>query len=150
MKRALVGILAVTLVLGVGALALAGPFGPGPYRMAQGSAAGSMGPGMMGGGPHWTGGGPRGTGGQGFGPCGQAGVAGVTATPLTEEKAKELAQDYATKALPGYTVSKIDGFQAMHGTVYVVELKGPKDEVKVIHINPFGVVMPFGPRMGWR
>jgi hypothetical protein len=30
------------------------------------------------------------------------------------------------------------------GTAYSVELKGPKDEIRVLHINPWGNVMPFG------
>jgi len=28
--------------------------------------------------------------------------------------------------------------------MYSVELKGPKDEVRVLHVNPWGNVMPFG------
>jgi len=31
----------------------------------------------------------------------------------------------------------------MH-TMYSVELKGPNEEVRVLHVNPFGEVMPFG------
>jgi hypothetical protein len=69
----------------------------------------------------------------------------VSATAIDEAKAKEIATDYVTKNLPGYTVEKFVKFERPRGTMYQVELKGPKDEVRYIHINPFGNVMPFGP-----
>ena len=44
-------------------------------------------------------------------------------------------------------------FTGMHYnfTMYQAELKGPKGEVRALHINPWGQVMPFGvygPRAG--
>lgn len=115
MKRVLVGILVGSLVLGAGALAMAGPFGPGPYRMAQ---AGGMGPGMMGGGPGGMGGGPRGMmgGGQGYGmgpgmmgqgfgpgstgftpPCWQAGGLTQAGQPVSKEIATQILQSYVAR-----------------------------------------------------
>ncbi len=69
----------------------------------------------------------------------------MSATTIDEAKAKEIATDYVTRNLPGYTVEKFVKFERPRGTMYQVELKGPKDEVRYIHINPFGNVMPFGP-----
>jgi hypothetical protein len=65
-------------------------------------------------------------------------------TPITEEKAKEAAQNYANTYLKGFTVDKVLPFTGMMGTMYSVELKGPKDEVRTLHVNPWGNVMPFG------
>lgn len=124
-----VAVIAVALVAGVAFAQM----GRGP--MAGGMGAG-MGPGMMG-------------GGMMGGTAGQAGCPGMAATGTTpeqisEEKAKELAQAYADKYLKGFTVEKVLPFTGMHGTMYSVELKGPKDEVRTFHINPWGNVMPFG------
>jgi hypothetical protein len=80
-----------------------------------------MGPGMMGG-PGWT----------------------SPQTPLTEEKAKEVAQQYADSYLKGFTVERVLPFAGMGMTMYQAELKGPNDESRVLHINPWGNVMPFG------
>ena len=66
-----------------------------------------------------------------------------------EPKAKELAQSYANQYLQGFTVDKVLPFSGMGGmTMYSVELKGPKDEVRTLHVNPWGQVMPF--RGPWR
>jgi hypothetical protein len=136
MKRVLIGALpVVAIVLLVGA-AFA-QMGRGP--MAGGT--GTMGPGMMSGG--MMGGAMMG------GQAGQAGCPGLTATgtaatPITEEKAKEVAQQYADTYLKGFTVERILPFTGMHGTMYSVELKGPQDEVRTFHVNPWGNVMPFG------
>ena len=117
------------IVVGGGLVALvsaaAAQMGGGPGR--------GMGPGMMGGeGRGWMhGGGPRG-GSQ------------TTATEITEDKAKELAQQYADKHLAGFTVDKVLPFTGMHRTMYSVELKNAAGEVRTIHVNPFGNVMPFG------
>ena len=46
--------------------------------------------------------------------------------------------------LKGFTVEKVLPFAGGRGTAYSVELKGPNDEVRVLHVNPFGAVMPFG------
>lgn len=117
-------VVAVVFLLAGVALAFMGPGMP----MRMGGMMG-MGPGMMGAGP------------------GQVGCPGMAAAPaeaITEVKAKELAQQYADKYLKGFTVEKVLPFEGMHGTMYSIELKGPKDEVRTLHINPWGAVMPFG------
>lgn len=114
---------AVALVAGVAVAQMApGPTGPMP---------GGMGSGMMG---------PM----MGAGGC--PGMAGghATAAAVTEEKAKEAAQAYADKYLKGFTVEKVLPFTGMHGTMYSVEMKGPNEEVRTFHVNPWGNVMPFG------
>ena len=94
-----------------------------------------QGPGMMG-----CGWGP-GTGGQ----CSCPGAGGQAANQVTEESAKQLAQQYADAYLKGYAVDKVLPFTATGGwTAYSVELKGPKDEVRILHVNPWGNVMPVG------
>ena len=77
---------------------------------------------------------------------GAAGQAGAGAQPaqITEEKAKELAQQYADSYLKGFTVERVLPFTGGHGTMYSVELKGPDGEFRTFHINPWGNVMPFG------
>ena len=114
------------IVVGIGLVALVGvaaaQMGGGPGRgMGQG-----MGPGMMG------------------GSTGCPGLETTTATQITEEKAKELAQQYADKYLAGFTVDKVFPFTGMHHSMYSVELKNGAGEVRTLHINPFGNVMPFG------
>jgi hypothetical protein len=69
---------------------------------------------------------------------------GATPAPLTEEKAKEAAQAYADRYLKGFTVEKVLPFTGMHGTMYSVEMKGPNEELRTFHVNPWGNVMPFG------
>jgi hypothetical protein len=102
---------------------------------------GMWGGGMMGAGPM---GGPM-MGGPGGWAAGCPGWTGATAgEPITEEKAKALAQEYADKYLKGYTVEKVLPFVGGRGMAYSVELKGPNDETRVLHVNPFGAVMPFG------
>lgn len=134
MRRILVVIVAIAALLSLGAVAYAqmgwGQMGPG--MMGRGPT-GQMGPGMMGAvGP-----------GAGQSPC-HGGTTTASTEAITEGKAKELAQKYADQYLKGFTVEKVLPFTMMHGTVYSVELKGPKDEVRVLHINPFGNVMPWG------
>jgi hypothetical protein len=105
----------------------------------------------MGGGPmgrHMMGAGPMGGGMMGA-PAGQTGCPGVTGAgvageAVSEERAKTLAQEYADKYLQGFSVDKVLPFTGRHGTGYSVELKGPKDELRVLHVTPFGGVMPFG------
>jgi len=121
-----VGVVAL-LVVGVAFAQMGGGMGMGP---------GAMGGGMMGGGMM---GGTTGQAG-----CPGMAATGTTATQITEEKAKELAQQYADQYLKGFTVEKILPFTGMHGTMYSVELKGPQDEVRTFHVNPWGNVMPFG------
>jgi hypothetical protein len=123
---------AVVLVF-LGSVAFAwmggGPMGTSPMGRMMG--AGPMGGHMMG-----SPGGPTG--------CPGMTGAGAAGEPVTEEKAKTLAQEYADKYLQGFTVEKVLPFTGRHGTAYSVELKGPKDETRVLHVNPFGGVMPFG------
>jgi hypothetical protein len=115
-------VLAMALAAGVAVAQMGGP----P------ATAGTMGPGMMG--PMM------------MGATGCPGMMGAnTALPsLTEEKAKEAAQAYADKYLKGFTVEKVLPFTGMHGTMYSIELKGPNEEVRTFHVNPWGNVMPFG------
>ncbi len=94
---------------------------------------GGMGPGMMGGrGPGWSAGGP---------PCG-----GFTqAEPsINEEKAKELATAYAEQYLKGFSVERVLPFTGRFHTMYSIELKNDAGEVRTLHVNPYGNVMPFG------
>jgi hypothetical protein len=122
----------VAMLAGAAFAQMGGPmFGPGYGRMA----AGPMGPGMMG----------RGVAG------GQAGAwncpglaAGSAPEAVTEDKAKELAQQYADQYLKGFTVERVLPFTGMRGTMYSVELKGPEGQVRTFHVNPWGTVMPFG------
>ncbi len=95
---------------------------------------GRMGTGMMG------------SGGQGYshGGTGCPGWEATSAPQITEEKAKGMAQKYADQYLTGFKVERILPFTGMHHTMYSVELKNPKGELRTLHINPFGNVMPFG------
>lgn len=142
MKKILGAALAAALVLGISGAAMAWWGGPGMGMGfgPEGRGAG-WGPGMMG--AH----GGRGPGagfGPGAGPCRQQGTTGATATAIDEAKAKEIANDYVTKNLPGYKVEKVVKFERPRGAMYQVEVKGPKDEVQYLHINPFGNVIPSG------
>ncbi|HXG52236.1 MAG TPA: PepSY domain-containing protein [candidate division Zixibacteria bacterium] len=95
---------------------------------------GGMGPGMMrGAGRGWM---------QGAPPC--AGAPGAAAETITEEKAKELATAYADRYLKGFTVERVLPFTGRFHTMYSVELKNEAGEVRTLHVNPFGNVMPFG------
>jgi hypothetical protein len=92
-----------------------------------------MGPGMMqGGGPGRMAGGA---------PC-----AGYSdgAAEVTESKAKELATNYADENLKGFKVERVLPVTGMRRTMYSVELKNDAGEVRTLHVNPFGNVMPFG------
>lgn len=65
--------------------------------------------------------------------------------PANRRERQELAQQYADRYLKGFTVDKVLPFTGMAGmTMYQAELKGPKDELRTLHINPWGNVMPFG------
>jgi hypothetical protein len=112
-------------------LVLAIVLGGGLVGAQMAGPPGNMGPGMMG---------PM------MGAWGCPGMMGAHAAPasLTEEKAKEAAQEYADKYLKGFTVEKVLPFTGMHGTMYAVEMKGPNDEARTLHVNPWGNVMPFG------
>jgi hypothetical protein len=125
MKRYLMAVAAVAA-----SAALVGPafaqMGYGP--MGRGMWGGGMGPGMMGGGP---------------GNCPGAAAYGQAAE-ITEEQAKQLAQQYADQHLKGFTVERVLPFTGRRGTMYSVELKGPDGQVRTFHVNPWGNVMPFG------
>lgn len=114
-------------------------WGYGPGMMGPGMGWGQMGPGMMG--PGMMGqGGAYGCPGMGWYGQGQA-----PASQVGPDNAKEIAQTYANQYLQGFTVDKVLPFTGMGGmTMYSVELKGPKDEVRTLHVNPWGQVMPFG------
>lgn len=143
MKKTMGVALLAVLVLGISTAAMAWWGGPGM----------GMGHGMMGRGAGWGPGammGPRAGSGPGAGagpmagPCWHQGATGVTATTIDEAKAKEIATDYVTKNLPGFKIEKLVKFDRPRGAMYQVEVKGPKDEIRYLHINPFGAVMPFG------
>ena len=70
---------------------------------------------------------------------------GQAAAQITPDGAKQAAQRYADQYLKGYTVDNVLPFTGMGGmTMYSVELRGPKDEGRTLHVNPWGNVMPFG------
>ncbi len=116
-------LLSVLLVAGMILLAAGVSFA---QMGGAGMGSGTMGPGMMGGG--------MGRGGQG----------GQQAPPqITQERAGELAQQYAEQYLKGYMVERVLPFAGTRGTAYSVELKGPKGQVRTLHVNPWGDVAPF-------
>jgi len=131
MKRMLSVVMAVVVIALLGGAAFAQMGGQG----GQGMGPGMMGPGMMG------------PGMMGRGMMGGAADQQAPAAQITEEKAKELAQQYANQYLKGFTVERLLPFTGMHGTMYSVELKGPEGQVRTFHVNPWGNVMPFdGPQ----
>ncbi len=138
--KALVAIaIALGMVLSISGVALARWGGPGMGGPCMG--AGVQG-GAEGQGPAWGPGAGRGMMGRGFrGP-------GATASGqiIDEAKAKEIASEYVTKSLPGYKVEKLTAFQMPRGPMYQVELKGPQNEVRYLHINPWGAVRDFPAR----
>jgi hypothetical protein len=117
---ALAAIAALVVLPATAALAQMGYGWGNGYGMGWGRGPGMMGPGWgPGTGPGWAG-----------APCagGYGGSASPDTTAVDEATARQLAQDYADKYLKGYTV----------------ELKGPENEIRTLHINPWGEVMPFG------
>ncbi len=139
--RKMLGVLvavSVLVALAGAALAFMGGQGMGPGAMGQGRmmGPGGQGQGRMMGGP----------GMRGAADCPGMTAEGVAATAVTQEKATEIAKEYVEKSLPGYTVENVTPFPVRHGTLtaWSVELKGPKGEAKVLHINPFGAVMQPG------
>ncbi len=141
MKKVLGVLVAAILVLGISGAALAwwgGPgMGYGPGMMGWGPGGG-YGPGMgygPGHGPCWGG---RG----GYGPQDPTGASAPA--PIDEAKAKEIVADYVNKNLPGYKVERIVKFDMRRGAMYQAEVRGPKDEVRYLRVNPFGYVMPSG------
>src|SRR3989304_3403573 len=138
MKRMLSVVMAVAGIALLGGVAFAQMGGQG----GRGMGPGMMGPGMMGSG--MMGSGMMGSGMMGSGMMGGASDQQAPAAQITEEKAKELAQQYANQYLKGFTVERLLPFTGMHGAMYSVELKGPEGQVRTFHINPWGNVMPFG------
>ena len=128
----------VLVLAGEGVAQMAGPmYGPMFGRMGAGMGPAVMGGGMMGRGMV---GGPAGAWS-----CPMAAESGMPeGALLTEEKAKELAQQYADQYLKGFTVERVLPFTGRRGTMYSVELKGPDGQVRTFHVNPWGNVMPFG------
>lgn len=123
------GVAVVTVLAGVAFAQMGGGMMGGGMK-GPGMMGGGMGPGMMGGGP---------------GDCPGMAAAGQTAAPeITEEKAKGLAEEYAKQYLPGFTVERVLPFTGMRRTMYQAELKGPAGEMRALHINPWGNVMPHG------
>lgn len=137
MKRLIsVAVTAVMLaVLGGTALAQmtpGGPMGMGPgMGWGWGMGPGMMGPGMMG------------PGMMGMGP-------GIAEPTITEERAKELAQQYTDNYLKGFKVEHVLPFTWGNMTMYQAELKGSQGESRLLHINPWGNVMPSGGPMMMR
>ena len=82
--------------------------------------------------------------GMGRAMMGGPGMWATTTTQITEQKANELAQQYADKNLAGFKVERALPSTGMPHTMYSVELKGPQGESRTLHITPFGGVMPFG------
>ena len=82
---------------------------------------------------------------------GQSGCPGMAAfgqqhaaAQVTEEQAKEMAQQYADQYLKGFKVEKVLPFAGRGGAMYSVEMQGPDGQVRTLHVNPWGNVMPFG------
>jgi hypothetical protein len=151
MRRLLIAVLAVSMVIVLSGAAFAqmrGPWsamgGHGPMAMGghgpmmgPGMGHGTMGQGMMGS--------RAGQGGEsGDWQCPMSGSQGTAAAQVTEERAKELAQQYADNHLKGFTVERVLPFTGPRGTMYSVELKGPDGQARTFHVNPWGNVMPFG------
>lgn len=138
MKR-LVGVtMAVLLVGGLATLAMAqgwGPMGRGPMSMGAGGGPMGGGMGMMSAGPGGSSGCP--------GWAAASAAPGDATAPVTEDKAKAIATEYAAKYFAGYTVERVLPFQGRRHTAYQAELKGPKGETRTLHVNPWGGVRPF-------
>jgi hypothetical protein len=145
MKRLMALVIGIAFVAALGGVAYAQGFnGYGP-RMGPGWGAG-VGPGAQG--MPGRMGMMRGGFGGGFGggcPGFAATEYGPGAEAVTEEKAKELATAYVDKYFKGYTIERMLPFEGRWATAYRVELKGPKGETRLLHVNPWGRVRPFGP-----
>ena len=67
---------------------------------------------------------------------------------ITPEKAKGVAQRYANTYLRGFNVEKVSSVAGLLGmTMYSVDLRGPNDDMRTLHVNPWGVVVPYGEPM---
>ncbi len=67
-----------------------------------------------------------------------------SAPEITGAQAQQAAVEYAGQYLPGFAVTHTVPLTGMHMTMYQAELSGPGGETRVLHINPWGNVMPFG------
>jgi hypothetical protein len=82
--------------------------------------------------------------------CGGAGMGSWMVGPfntaqIAQKKAGEVAQRYANTYLKGFTVQNVSAFSGTMGMImYSVDLNGPANEVRTLHVNPWGVVMPYG------
>jgi hypothetical protein len=137
-KKLILASLIFSLALGAAAYAQApGDYGPG-WGMGWGRGMGwgpGMGPGMMRGGP----------GPYGQPPCAGWGGPGSAQSQVTEENAKTAVQQYTDKYFTGYKIERILPFATMSGmTMYQAELTGPDGVSRVLRVNPWGNVMPFG------
>ena len=93
-------------------------------------------------------GGGMGTGMMGSGHMGSGMMGGDTgkglAPEITAEQAQQAAGKYVSQYLPGFAVTRTVPLTGMHMTMYQAELSGPGGEMRTLHINPWGNVMPFG------
>ena len=139
MKKLIFASLILSVALGTAVYAQApGEYGPG-WGMGWGHGMGwgpGMGPGMMRGGQ----------GPYGQPPCAGWGGPGSAQSQITEESAKASAQQYADKYLKGYKVERVLPFNGMGMgmTMFQAELTGPNGETRLLHVNPWGNVIPFG------
>jgi len=138
MKKMIFTLVIVSLALSAAVYAQApGDYGPG-WGMGWGHGMGwgpGTGPGMRRGGP-----GPYGNP-----PCGGWGGPGWGQSQITDENAKAAAQQYADKYFKDYKVERVLPFTGMGGmTMFQAELTGPNGESRLLHVNPWGNVMPFG------
>lgn len=73
----------------------------------------------------------------------QGGAAAQAPAAITEAEARTRAEEYAKEHLPGFSVERVVPFQGRRMSAYEVELKGPKGETRILHVNPWGDVVPF-------
>ena len=133
MKNLLFASLIILLALGAAVYAQA----PGDYGLGWGMGWGhGMGPVVMRGGA-----GPYGSPSSGA----SWGGPGSTQSKISDENAKTTAQQYADKYFEGYKVERVLPFTGMGGmTMFQAELSRPNGELRLLHVNPWGNVMPFG------
>lgn len=134
MKKLIMAIIIGLIAMGVAVYAQGPGYGPG---WGRGWSGGGWGPGMMGGYYGDPYGSPE------YGPWREG---------ISIDQAREVAKEYTEKYLKGFTVEKVLPYTGMRHTMYGVELKGSKGEMRYLHINPWGGVMPFaagGPPAAW-
>jgi len=139
MKKFIFPALIISIALGAAVYAQSpGEYGPG-WGSGWGHGMGwgqGMGPGMMRSGPV-----PYGQS-----PCPYWGGPGSAQSQITEDGAKASAQQYVDKYLKGFKVDRVLPFtgMGMGMTMFQAELTGPNGETRLLHVNPWGNVMPFG------